>query len=546
MITREQVQRYFESRLPGQRLNFNLKNVPARCPFHDDQLASLSIHSETGRWRCHGCGARGQLLDFEKHLGGNPEAVANACGIPLDRIPEAVYSYTDAFGGLLFEKIRFPGKKFLSRRRSGGGWVWNLDGVADKPLYQLRRLVTARFVFVCNGEKAADALNEALDRAGETESCATCTFDGEGKWRGEYAKYFTGKAVSVFPDNDQVGRDHAAEVARSLAGVAHVVKVVELEGLPEKGDVYDYLQTHPLADLLGKVKETPPYRVPVQTARRMFVPAEEFLSRRPAKQTDWIVQGCIQRGGNGMIVAPPGAGKSYIMFDLAISLATQSPFLGIEVPHRLKVAVMSREDHPDLTRWRLQHIWSGKRGVKYADLDHLYLNTREDLPQFYLDDDSYLIPVMENLEEFQPDIVFFDVLKVMHGSEENDNTAMHKVMSQVTNLTTKLKCAACIVHHEGYSGRVGSLKGRARGASAIGGWPEWVMAIGITNPTDPQREWIRKIEMESKAGPAHDPVEFVIWSDVEDGPITLKPVKETVVAKKPEKPVQMPLDSTIQ
>lgn len=534
MLTKDQVQRYFDSRLSGQRLNWNLKNVPAHCPHHDDQKPSLSIHSETGRWKCHSCGRRGQLLDFEKELGGNPDSVAESIGLPVERIPQAIYSYTDAFGNLLFEKIRFPGKKFLSRRRDGDKWVWNLNGIEDKPIYQLKRAVVSRFLFICNGEKAADRLNEEFDRAGKGDCCATCTYDGEGKWRHEYARYFAGKAVSVFPDNDAVGKEHAETVARDLYGTAHVVKLVPLP-VAEKGDVFDYLGEHPLEDLLEEVKKASIFRMEKAERRRRFVSAEEFMSRRTNERIDWLVQGAIQRGGNGMIVAPPGSGKSYLMLDLAISLATGSDFLGIGVPRPVRVAVMSREDHPDLTRWRMKHLWIGKGYTgDPAMLANLWINTREDMPQFALDNDEYMRCIMDDLNEFRPEMIFLDVLKVMHGSDENDNTAMHRIMSHVTGMTTSLGCSACIVHHQGYATRGGSLKLRARGASAIGGWPEWVLGLSITNSEDPQKEWIRRVDFESKMAAPHDPVEFMIWSEREDGPLALRPLGNRTQHQNPQ------------
>jgi hypothetical protein len=45
----------------------------------------------------------------------------------------------------------------------------------------------------------------------------------------------------MLPDNGQAGRGHAAQVRRVTAGVAHSVRVVELPGLTEKGDVSHWL-----------------------------------------------------------------------------------------------------------------------------------------------------------------------------------------------------------------------------------------------------------------------------------------------------------------
>ena len=82
-LTPEQVQRYFEARLPGQTFAPSGKNLMARCPFHEDRKASLSLNFPMGVWNCHaGCGAGG-LRDFEKKISNcdNHTAVANIAEI---------------------------------------------------------------------------------------------------------------------------------------------------------------------------------------------------------------------------------------------------------------------------------------------------------------------------------------------------------------------------------------------------------------------------------------------------------------------------------
>ncbi len=64
---------------------------------------------------------------------------------------------------------------------------------------------------------------------------------GAGKWRDQYSDTLKGKDVILIPDNDQVGREHMHQVAKSLQGKAKTIKYLKLHGLPPKGDVSDYL-----------------------------------------------------------------------------------------------------------------------------------------------------------------------------------------------------------------------------------------------------------------------------------------------------------------
>ncbi|MDZ7779945.1 MAG: hypothetical protein U5R14_08430 [Gemmatimonadota bacterium] len=95
---------------------------------------------------------------------------------------------------------------------------------------------------VVEGEKDADRLTEL-------GIVATTCPGGAGKWRREYSEALRGQVVVIIIDNDEPGREHAQQVARSLHGVAKTVKVLELPDLPPKGDVSDWL------DVGGSVKE---------------------------------------------------------------------------------------------------------------------------------------------------------------------------------------------------------------------------------------------------------------------------------------------------
>jgi putative DNA primase/helicase len=69
---------------------------------------------------------------------------------------------------------------------------------------------------------------------------ATCNPMGVGKWRPEYSELLRGRSVVILPDNDEPGRKHAAAVAADLLRVAASVGIVELPGLPTKGDFTDW------------------------------------------------------------------------------------------------------------------------------------------------------------------------------------------------------------------------------------------------------------------------------------------------------------------
>jgi hypothetical protein len=89
-------------------------------------------------------------------------------------------------------------------------------------------------VFICEGEKCADALRDI-------GVPATTNAMGAGKWKVELGKYFAGADAILVPDNDDAGYKHIQDAGTKLNGIAKRLRVLVLPGLPTKGDVCDWL-----------------------------------------------------------------------------------------------------------------------------------------------------------------------------------------------------------------------------------------------------------------------------------------------------------------
>jgi hypothetical protein len=166
----------------------------------------------------------------------------------------AQYDYQDEKGQLIYQVVRYEPKDFRQRAPDGkGGWTWTTKNVRRVP-YRLPELLAADPVgpvFIVEGEKDADRL------AG-LGLVATTNVGGAGNWRPAYGQHLAGRHVVVLPDNDEPGQQHAADLVRHLAGVAASIKLIELPGLREKGDVSDWLDAgRSRGVLLALVQRTP-------------------------------------------------------------------------------------------------------------------------------------------------------------------------------------------------------------------------------------------------------------------------------------------------
>ncbi len=152
----------------------------------------------------------------------------------------ATYDYVDADGALLYQVCRMEPKDFRQRRpdpEKPGKWLWKMGDTTRVP-YRLPEVIAAvkeaRPVYICEGEKAVDALR-AL---GVT---ATCSPGGANKWRKEFASHFSGAKVVLLPDNDEPGWQHRDMVFKNLLRVRANIVTIVLPGLPPKGDAYDWI-----------------------------------------------------------------------------------------------------------------------------------------------------------------------------------------------------------------------------------------------------------------------------------------------------------------
>jgi len=230
------------------------------------------------------------------------------------RTVEKRYDYLDANGKMILQVCRTNPKGFFQQRPDGnGGWIrslkegeyyqttdyktgekvwYHVQTALDKGrpissnaprktfpegkriLYHLSELLKAdpsEIPFIVEGERDVERLEMI-------ELVATCNPEGAGKWHfvaDQAREIFRGKPVVILPDNDKAGQDHALDVARSLYGAAASIKVVNLPGLPEKGDVSDWIEARLLegmslpaikAALLDIVNAAPEWTPPADNA----------------------------------------------------------------------------------------------------------------------------------------------------------------------------------------------------------------------------------------------------------------------------------------
>lgn len=272
----------------------------ACCPAHDDAQPSLCVSE----------GDDGRLLLFCQ-AGCSTVSVVHALGLTMSELfpprepggkgkPKrhgklvASYDYRDADGVLVYQARRYAlpdGKKdFRQCRPNGqGGWIFNTRGI-DRVLYRLPELIASapeETIWIAEGEKKVDALRE-------WGLVATCNVGGAGKWTKKYSEFLRNRRVIILPDNDPInpatgecpGKDHAKKIIDCTTGIAHSISVLELPGLPVKGDVVDWIAAGGTLSQLLELSKTNLQDAPSATVATAPPPTDPLSLAYPETRTD--------------------------------------------------------------------------------------------------------------------------------------------------------------------------------------------------------------------------------------------------------------------
>jgi replicative DNA helicase len=363
-FTPSEAHAYYAARVPSLKIT-SASEWRGPCPVHQGKDPNFSVNAETGLAQCHSqCGRGWDMVSLEMELASldfprAKERVFELIGRPNvpweERNLESCFDYTDENGKVLYQVLRFAGKQFKQRRPDGqGGWIWGLGDVRRVP-FQLPKIIANDFVAACEGEKDCITL-------GRLGIVATCNNGGAGNFKPELAVHFTGKHVAIFPDNDQPGREHALKVAVLLASVARSLKIVELPGLPAKGDVTDFVNAGGTVDQIRELyRKSQPWTPDFEFASDVPDESDQFVKTMeevveeaggltefwnlakltgmptPLPKLNYALNGGMRPGEVYVIGANQGLGKTSLMLQFAMTALANGQgvlIFSMEMNHR--------------------------------------------------------------------------------------------------------------------------------------------------------------------------------------------------------------------
>ena len=433
-----------------------------------------------------------------RHDSSQPPAPLRLVNAPKKRVAstlpsgeEVIYSYRDEQGVTIHQTVRRgygSGKAIYQRRPDGsGGWINSLEG-ARRVLYNLPAIVAADHatpIYVVEGERDAETLIG-------WGFLATTNAMGAGKWDAAYTDALRGRHVVILKDNDKKGGEHAEAVAMALHAVAASVRMPELPGLPDKGDVTDWASLGGTRLLLDHLKAiTPAWAPPALPGLRLRTIADILATPAP----EMLIADILPAGGITVLYSAPGVGKSFLALDMALRIALGWSWFGRPITQG-SVLYVAAEGAGGLGV-RLRAWYQENAGAAMPEcfrfITHAIYPTHADTGPSLLE--ALLAAGMP-----RPALIVLDTLARCNDGDENSTTDMSKLIQAIDGIKAATGAAVLLVHHRGH------VEGRARGSSALLGAADAV--IGLEKDKDTGIITMRSDKM--KDAPDFDPWRLVL------------------------------------
>ncbi|HEX8554426.1 MAG TPA: AAA family ATPase [Sphingomonas sp.] len=432
----------------GGEVNGNVASFPT--PGHGKR--------DRGSWASLVPGAPDGVL-INSANGGDPLAIKDelrAKGVlpafePVGRSRDAAaWEYQDADGVTLYRKVRMSlpdgGKSYRFEHPDGrGGWAPKRGDVAPVP-YRLPDLARAdrhAVIYMAEGEKKADKL-------ASWGLVATSSKD----WRGfDFSGYVKDRTVIILPDNDTAGVEIAEAARKAVERAGGKPVLVELPGLPPKGDIMDW--SGDAAELARLVEAA------------MNPPAETFeladlslwANTAPTPKA-FVMPGFIPRDDVVIVTGDGGTNKSTLALQISACAAAGRPFLGMDLAPGPALYITAEDDQRE-NHWRLAKIASAIGTTLHALAGRLHVvslrgRLNNELATFDHDGKLRTAPayalLRATIEQTGAKLVTLDNVAHLFPGNENDRGQVTAFINLLYQLCGDLGVTILLIAHRNKNG----------------------------------------------------------------------------------------------
>ena len=159
--------------------------------------------------------------------------------------------------------------------------------------------------------------------------------------------------------------------------------------------------------------------------------------------TRWLVENLWAHQAVGILGGIAKLGKTWLALDLAVSVASGTPALGVfAVPTPGTVLVFAAEDSLSMVRDRI----AAMAQIRGISLDSLPLHLL-DSPTVRLDSKHDLRRLRLTLDALRPCLLVLDPLVRLHSADENSATDVASLLGELRTIQREYQMAILLVHH---------------------------------------------------------------------------------------------------
>lgn len=213
-----------------------------------------------------------------------------------------------------------------------------------------------------------------------------------------------------------------------------------------------------------------------------LVDYNHFLAER-LKKPGWLVEGVWSENAHGVLAGEAKTYKSVISTDLAVSVASGTPFLHhFKIPATGPVLVIQEENDPGEFQDRLRRIAFSRGLTGHAAIEgnSLTIEPDIDLPIHLLNNQSFDLTSKEDLawlrrqcRRLNPALIILDPFYLMTpGIDENSAAQVGPVLSRLLKMKQHYDVGIQLIHHYRKQNSVSPIYGAAR-MSGTGVFHRW-------------------------------------------------------------------------
>jgi hypothetical protein len=265
---------------------------------------------------------------------------------------------------------------------------------------------------------------------------------------------------------------------------------------------YEYVPPLDLSEW-GKARDDAPE---IPEGGDLAVSLFDFISNPPVAPAP-LIHGVIDVGTGVLIGGQPNVGKSWIVMDMALAIASGQSWLSRYTTEQGGVLMIDEEGTPYGQYERFQMLLDGRDYLSAVGLPmHVAIGSG-----IRLDSDVGVTRIRRMLERYRPGLVVMDSLVRMHAGDENNAQSMATFFAVTKDLMRTYETTFLFTHHV----RKPSLESAdpgdlLRGSTEIRAWPD---TIFVAIPGQDSQEVVLH-HVKARYGPRANP--FVVRMQIDD------------------------------